>query len=74
MVSVINHHLSILHLRVHNEYLDCLASDGDTSRVKNGLQMQRTRWYDFFDKDDRVLAMRGVWGALGWLMRGKDQA
>lgn len=35
------------------------------------LEMRRTRWYDLFDADDRVEAMRGIWGVMAWLMRGE---
>ncbi|KAI9810407.1 MAG: hypothetical protein M1827_006293 [Pycnora praestabilis] len=35
------------------------------------LQLQRTRWYDLFQADDRVEAMRGVWGVMRWLMRAE---
>jgi hypothetical protein len=33
------------------------------------LKVRRSRWYDLFDKEDRIEAMRGVWGVVGWLMR-----
>lgn len=31
--------------------------------------MQRSKWFDMLNADDRVQAMRGVWGILGFLMR-----
>ena len=70
MISVINHHVSIVHLRIHDGYLQCLASDGDTTRLEHKLQLQRSKWFDFFDQDDRVSALRGIWGVLAWLTRG----
>ncbi len=98
MVSSINHHISILKLRVHPFYLKFLEAgvappsassqplenDGNTqpssaqTRTTEEqhpwyvLKLQRTRWYDLFSVEDRVEAMKGVWGVLTWLMRGKE--
>jgi hypothetical protein len=67
MISSINHHISILHLRVHRRYLDILtdghsdyppAADDQPWHV---LKLQRTRWLDLFDANDRVEALQGVW-------------
>ncbi|KAI9836868.1 MAG: hypothetical protein M1819_001033 [Sarea resinae] len=33
------------------------------------LPLQRTRWFNLFDIEDRVEALRGVWGILAYLMR-----
>ena len=33
------------------------------------LPLKRSKWFDLFDPADRVLAMRTVWGLLGWMMR-----
>lgn len=35
------------------------------------LKVRRSRWYNLLDKEDRVEAMRGVWGVIGWLMRAE---
>jgi hypothetical protein len=67
MISSINHHISILHLRVHRRYLDILT-DGHSDHSTEGdeqpwhvLKLQRTRWLDLFDANDRVEALKGVW-------------
>ncbi|CAG8271105.1 unnamed protein product [Penicillium salamii] len=67
MISSINHHVSILHLRVHRRYLDILT-DGHSSYPADSdeqpwhvLKLQRTRWLDLFDANDRIEALQGVW-------------
>ncbi|KAF2445377.1 hypothetical protein P171DRAFT_484068 [Karstenula rhodostoma CBS 690.94] len=77
LVSSLNHHISILKLRVHPDYLRFLAegtlpqdpADPDWCSPK----LQRTRWFDLFDIDDRAEAMRGIWGIVNYLMRGQEE-
>ena len=85
MVSSINHHISVLRLRVHDRYLLWLAgeegekksttSETDTEpepeHQQEGriLEMKRTRWFDLFEAEDRRQAMEGLWRVMGWLMR-----
>lgn len=33
------------------------------------LRVQRSKWYDLLESEDRAQAMRGVWGVIGWMMR-----
>ncbi|KAI9797837.1 MAG: hypothetical protein M1835_006359 [Candelina submexicana] len=99
MVSSINHHISILRLRIHPLYLQYLetgtappsahsqpSNDGDNAQFPNPqaaesqqeqpwylLKLQRSKWYDLFSAEDRVEAMKGVWGVFTWLMRGKGE-
>ncbi|KAJ5400358.1 hypothetical protein N7465_010847 [Penicillium sp. CMV-2018d] len=66
MVSSINHHVSILHLRVHRRYLDMLTNGESTFPTTEGepwhvLKLQRTRWFDLLDTNDRIEALKGVW-------------
>ncbi|KAJ5788158.1 hypothetical protein N7457_003148 [Penicillium paradoxum] len=66
MISSINHHISILHLRVHRRYLDILTHGDSTFPATEDqpwhvLQLERTRWFDLFDAKDRIEALRGVW-------------
>ncbi|KAJ5084236.1 hypothetical protein NUU61_008815 [Penicillium alfredii] len=69
MISSINHHVSILHLRVHRRYLDILTTGESTYPADSGaseqawhvLKLQRTRWYDLLDAKDRIEALKGVW-------------
>ncbi|KAF2012321.1 hypothetical protein BU24DRAFT_426190 [Aaosphaeria arxii CBS 175.79] len=78
MVSSLNHHISILKLRVHRQYIRFIT-DGtlpsDTPQDPNWHVpvLQRTRWYDLFSVEDRTEAMRGVWGVMAYLMRPKQQ-
>jgi hypothetical protein len=77
-ISSLNHHISILKLTVHKAYIEYLTtgqlpifppSDTDDERAWYSPKLQRTRWYDLFDVDDRVDAFRAVWGVVGWLTR-----
>lgn len=34
------------------------------------LNIKRSRWFDLFVAEDRIEAMRGVWGIFAYLMRG----
>ena len=80
MVSSVCHHIAVLRLRVHPKYLVWLA-DGASQALEQGsdnrplpwqvLRLQRTRWYDLFRAEDRMEAMEGLWGIIGWLMRGE---
>ena len=77
MVSSLNHHISVLRLRVHPAYLDFLT-DGilPTQPPKDAdwcsPKLQRTRWFDLFNMDDRTEAMRGIWGIMSYLMRRQE--
>ncbi|MCJ1477866.1 hypothetical protein MMC13_006539 [Lambiella insularis] len=70
LVSSVNHHISLVRLRVHPQYLDYLANGGDpTGQPWFTLPMDRSRWFDLLVPEDRKAALRGVWGVVGWLMR-----
>ncbi|KAI9717382.1 MAG: hypothetical protein M1812_004734 [Candelaria pacifica] len=98
MVSSINHHISILRLRIHPLYLQYLETGimppsaslqplGNSVDAQHAfthqtnskeeqpwyiLKLQRSKWYDLFSADDRVEALKGVWGVFTWLMRGEE--
>ncbi|KAL2826919.1 hypothetical protein BJY01DRAFT_142810 [Aspergillus pseudoustus] len=68
LLSSINHHLSILHLRIHRRYLDILTTgssnippESPADHPWHVLKVRRTRWYDLFDAQDRVEVFRGIW-------------
>ncbi|GIZ48980.1 hypothetical protein CKM354_001202200 [Cercospora kikuchii] len=77
MISSLNHHISILKLKVHGAYLDYLETervpdpsvDEDWSRPL----LQRTKWYDLLDVNDRVEAFRTLWGISSYLFRDIDK-
>lgn len=73
LVSSINHHVAILHLRVHRRYLEILTTgESEFPAEEQGwdmLQLRRTRWYDLFDGQERQEAFRGVWSIFHYQMR-----
>jgi hypothetical protein len=77
MLSSINHHLSILHLRIHRRYLDIITTgkstvpptSNDESHPWHILKLRRTRWYDLFDAQDRVDVFRGIWTIFHVMLR-----
>ncbi|KAK2762682.1 hypothetical protein FQN54_000856 [Arachnomyces sp. PD_36] len=77
MISSINHHISILHLRVHPRYLQWLAGGDDSSTQDTPspsepwqkLELRRTKWFDLLKAEDRLQALDGIWGLFEWMMR-----
>lgn len=74
MVSSLNHHISILRLRVHSLYIQHLTEGTLPEELPADPQwcspvLQRTRWYDLFSIEDRKEAVRGIWGLFSYLMR-----
>ncbi|KAL3469071.1 hypothetical protein BJX99DRAFT_88682 [Aspergillus californicus] len=76
MLSSLNHHLAILHLRIHRRYLDILTTgssdyppDSPPDHPWHVLKLRRTRWYDLFDKQDRVDIFKGIWTIFHCSMR-----
>ncbi|KAL2872283.1 uncharacterized protein BJX67DRAFT_376108 [Aspergillus lucknowensis] len=76
MLSSINHHLAILHLRIHRRYLEILTTgssdvspDSSPEHPWHVLKLRRTRWYDLFDAQDRLDVFRGVWTLFHCLLR-----
>ncbi|CAI7592971.1 hypothetical protein N7533_007648 [Penicillium manginii] len=77
MVSSINHHISILHLRVHRRYLEILtfgksdipADTADADHPWHVLKLQRSKWYDLFDANDRVEGLKCVWALFHYQSR-----
>ena len=79
MISSLNHHFSIVHLRVHSNYLEWLAtgktdfpeqpSDSGSESPWHRLVIRRTRWFDLLNPEDRVEAFNGIWALFTWVMR-----
>lgn len=74
LVSSLNHHISLVRLRIHSAYIEHLTSGTLPSPPPTDPQwcspvLQRTRWYDLFRVEDRTEIMRGIWGLLEYLMR-----
>ncbi|PGH15149.1 hypothetical protein AJ80_05661 [Polytolypa hystricis UAMH7299] len=83
MLSSINHHFAIIHLRVHRNYLEWLKSgksdfpDETTMMTTSGsdnppwyaIKLRRTKWFDLLRPDDRVEGFDALWALFTWLMR-----
>ncbi len=73
MISSLNHHISIVKLSIHQQYLEFLSSGEMPSNPSSpswcSPTLQRTRWFNLFCKEDRVEAMRELWGLMSYLMR-----
>lgn len=83
MISSINHHVSIVHLRVHRRYLDYIthgksdfhegsgsrSSEQEQEQPWHTLSLRRTRWYDLMKAEERLEAFEGVWRVFHYLMR-----
>lgn len=68
--SSLFHHMSILRVRVPDRLLQVLAGAPDQKgRDWGRLEVWRTRWFDFFKPEDRVEAMKVVWGVMAYAMR-----
>ncbi|KAK9772722.1 hypothetical protein SCAR479_10592 [Seiridium cardinale] len=90
VISSVFHHLSVLRVRVPMRLLDVLAgapedADDDNKDRKEEakgaerswgkLEVWRSKWFDMFLAQDRVEALRLLWGINAWTMRkveGKD--
>jgi hypothetical protein len=77
MVSSLNHHISVLRLRVHPLYLQyitdgTLPASTPTEADWHTPKLQRTRWFDLFNINDRSEAMIGIWGIMSYLMRKQE--
>jgi hypothetical protein len=79
MVSQINHHVSILHLRVHRRYIECLThgvsettDGGDSEHPWYVLKLRRSKWYDLMDGEQRIEAFQGLWRVFHYLMGKKE--
>ncbi|KAI1180981.1 hypothetical protein F4777DRAFT_573637 [Nemania sp. FL0916] len=84
VVSSLFHHISILRVRVPDRLLQILegAAEDDASAAKEGeenkadggcswgkLEIWRSAWFDLFVVDQRLEAMRLLWGVMAWSMR-----
>ncbi|CZT14062.1 uncharacterized protein RCC_00037 [Ramularia collo-cygni] len=77
MVSSLNHHISILKLRVHGAYVEYLQSETlpdplPTDKDWCSPKLQRSQWFDLLDVGQRVEAFRALWGVIAYLMREMD--
>lgn len=77
VISSLFHHMAVLRVRVPDRLLAVL--DGAAEGGKDGrgkLEVWRSRWFDFFNAQDRVEAMKAVWAVMAYAMRdtgGKEE-
>ncbi|KIW10275.1 hypothetical protein PV08_11237 [Exophiala spinifera] len=75
MLSAANHHVCMVKLSVHENYLQWLET-GETKRQASKserqdqvLYMTRSRWFDLLDIEQRKELLTGIWRVLSWLNR-----
>ncbi|KAK4228178.1 hypothetical protein QBC38DRAFT_165606 [Podospora fimiseda] len=68
VISGLFHHLSVLRVRVPDRLLTVLEG-GDAAGGWGKLEVRRSKWFDFFQVEDRLEAMQLIWGVMGWMMR-----
>jgi len=74
MLSSLYHHVSILRLEVHPDYINFLETGKpplypDPSERWFSPTVLRSKWYDLLDPQDRGELLRGLWGILSYSMR-----
>ncbi|KAF2402590.1 hypothetical protein EJ06DRAFT_580809 [Trichodelitschia bisporula] len=82
LVSSLNHHVCVLALRVHPLYLAYLTHGTlpDPRPVDDSWcrpVLTRSPWWDLFQAEERLEALRAIWGVVGYLSRvtgGEDGA
>ncbi|KAI1264562.1 hypothetical protein F5Y18DRAFT_73746 [Xylariaceae sp. FL1019] len=82
VISSLFHHLSVLRVRVPNRLLEVLdgapghdpenEKDGSKARSWGKLEIWRSKWFDLFQVEERLEAMRLIWGMMAWAMRKTD--
>ncbi|KAB5518761.1 hypothetical protein GE09DRAFT_1044624 [Coniochaeta sp. 2T2.1] len=75
VVSSLFHHVSVVRVRVPDRLMEVLEGADDEGEGKSwgGLEVWRSKWFDFFLAEDRIEAMRLVWGMMAFLMRKEEE-
>lgn len=75
VVSSLFHHISILRVKVPERLLEVMegATDEGASRSWGELEVRRSKWYDLFVVEERLEAMKMVWGMMQWVMREQNE-
>lgn len=77
VISCLFHHISILRVQVPNRLLEVLEGSPEedlTRRSWGGVQAWRSPWFDMFQTDERLEAMRSLWGVMAYQMRADPPA
>lgn len=69
VVSALNHHVSMLRIRVPGSLLREFESAEVPVNGREQVQVWRSRWLDLFIADERAEAVRCIWGIMAWIMR-----
>ncbi|KAL7620045.1 hypothetical protein AAE478_010594 [Parahypoxylon ruwenzoriense] len=74
VLSSLFHHLCVLRVRVPRRLLEVLGGEPDVKsdageRSWGKLEMWRSKWFDLFIIEERLEAMRLLWGMMAWVMR-----
>lgn len=76
MISSVNHHVALLKMRVHPDYLAWLEDgkavpqeEGEDGLRRDVLYVQRSNWYDMFDVQSRREFLIALWRVMCWLNR-----
>ncbi|KAI1751079.1 hypothetical protein F4782DRAFT_506743 [Xylaria castorea] len=76
VVSSLFHHLCVLRVRVPDRLLEVLDGAEDDQRGGrcswDKLEIWRSTWFDLFVPEQRLEAMRLLWGVMAWSMRKMD--
>lgn len=71
--SSLFHHFCIVRVRVPERLLEVLEGGHGDGRGWDKLEVWRTKWFDLFLVEERLEALRVLWGVLAWLMRRQEQ-
>lgn len=77
LLSALNHHVSLLRLKVSRHYLDLLETGvvpANATAEQLRPVLNRTRWWDLFVVEDRVEAFCALWGVVGFCMRERGRS
>lgn len=75
MVTSVNHHVALLRMKVHQQYLEWLETGAEVveevveSLRKDVLHVQRSTWFNMFDIQDRREFLIALWRLMCWLNR-----
>ncbi|KAI0198633.1 hypothetical protein F4808DRAFT_435259 [Astrocystis sublimbata] len=72
VVSSLYHHICLMRVRVPDQLLKVLSGHEEPAaggRSWEKLEIWRSQWFDMFIPEQRLEAMRLLWGMMAWTMR-----
>lgn len=76
MVSSLFHHVSILRVRVPARLLEVLDGSSEPEKSERSwgkVQGWRSPWFDLFDTEQRITAMKAIWSMMAYQMRNETE-